>query len=168
MKKTLIALALMSIAGTAAAKNVKVQADVYLGNELVGTYTAVVADGLPAAFKDKELLSRLGSKTVTTPEAATHPEDIQLEAQNPDLGFALKMTPRVLADGKILMDAAYTLTTLEGSKVSHDGVMKVEPVTRIRSSETQVIVGKDAPKFPDNFSSRIGDVIVNFSAHEIL
>lgn len=168
MKKTLIALALMSIAGTAAAKNVKVQADVYSGKEIVGTYTAVVADRSPAEFKDKELLTRLGGKPVTAAEARNPQADLQPEEQNQDLGLALKMTPYVLEDGRIIIDAAYTLNTLERSKVLHDGVMTEEPVTRVKSIGTQLIVGKDTPKLPDEFSTRIGELAVTFSAQEIL
>ena len=168
MKKTLIALALMSIAGTAAAKNVKVQADVYSGKELVGTYTAVVADRSPAEFKDKELLTHLGDHPMTAAEASNPQADLQPDEQNEDLGLTLKMTPWVLEDGRIVIDAAYTLTTVEAVKVPHDGVVKEEPHTHVKSIETQLIVGKDTPKLPDEFSTKIGELAVTFSAQEIL
>jgi hypothetical protein len=58
MKKTMIALALFSIAGTAAAKDFEVQADAYKGKEFVKTYKAIVAEGATTEIKDREVTVR--------------------------------------------------------------------------------------------------------------
>ncbi|MDF9778768.1 hypothetical protein [Pseudomonas baetica] len=163
MKKTLIALALMSIAGTAAAKNIEVQADVYSGKEFVKTYKAVVAEGASTEFKDKDVATRFESKPVPSTDAKTP----SAAEQSAETGLSLKMTPRVLSSGKILIDAAYTLTTAGTAKVMHDGVEKEEPVTRIRSSGSQVVVNETAGK-PGEFSSQLGPLVITFSAKEVL
>lgn len=169
MKKTLIALALMSIAGTAAAaKTVQVQADVFSGKEHVKTYTAVVEDGKPVEIKDKEILAHIGGKPTKTVETGIAPVAPQADGQPSEPGFVLTMTPIVLPEGKILVAATYTLTTLETKKISYDGVERDEPITRIKSIGTQMLVGKESSKIPDQFSTRNGDLIVSFSAKEIL
>jgi hypothetical protein len=166
MKKTLIALALMSMAGTASAKSVQVQADVFSGREYVKSFTAVVEDGKPIEIQDKELLGHFGRAPVVT-EAGKHPATLTNEAQTPEPGFTLKMTPLVLGDGQVLLDAAYSLTTLEAKMVLSDGVEKEEPVTHIRSIQTQVLVDKYKTIPPDQLSIKSGELIVTFSAIEI-
>lgn len=168
MKKTLIALALMTIAGTAAAKSVEVQADVYSGKEFVKTYKAVVPDGASTEIKDKEVAAHFGSKPAPSAEARTSTGDPRPDEQNPELGLSLKMTPHVLPDGQILMDAAYSLTTEGTSKVLRDGVENEEPVTRFKSTTTSFLVNKEAVKQPDSFTPHLGDLIISFSAKEVL
>lgn len=163
MKKTLIALALMSIAGTAAAKTFEVQADVYSGKEFVKTYKAVVADGASTEFKDKEVATRFGSD----PVASTEVKPPSVTGQSAEPGLSLKMTPRSLSSGKTLIDAAYTLTTAGTITVMHNGVETVEPVTHIRSSGSQVVVNETMGK-PGEFSSQLGPLVISFSAKEVL
>lgn len=166
MKKALIALALMSMAGTAAAKNIQVQADVFSGREFVKSFTAVVEDGKPFEIEDKEMLGHFGSAPAVA-EAGKHLAAPKVEDETPEPGFKLKMTPRVLGDGQVLMDAAYSLTTLEAKKILSDGLVKEEPVTHIRSISTQVLVDKYKTTPPDQLSIKSGELIVTFSAVEI-
>lgn len=166
MKKTLIALALMSMAGTAAANSVQLRADVFSGREFVKSFSAVVENGKPVEIQDKDLLGHFGSAPAGA-EAGNHPAANQAEDQTPEPGFSLKMTPRVLGDGQVLLDAAYTLTTQETSTILSDGVEKEEPVTRIRSTQTQVLVDKYKTIPPDQISIKNGELIVTFSAVEI-
>jgi type II secretory pathway component GspD/PulD (secretin) len=167
MKKTLIALALMSMAGTAAANNIQVRADVFSGKEHVKTITAVVEAGKPVEINDKDVLAHFGSAPSSSAVASAPSVENQAEETAQEPGFILKMTPRVLSDGRILVDAAYSLTTLKTEKILRDGVEKEEPVTHIKSMSTQVLVGKDPGTLPDEFSPRAGDLIVTFSAKEI-
>ncbi|MBJ2215793.1 MULTISPECIES: hypothetical protein [Pseudomonas] len=167
MKKTLIALALVSIAGTAAANNIQVQADVFSGKEHVKTLTAVVEAGKPVEINDKDVLAHFGSVPSSSAVAGTPSGEHQSEETAQEPGFILKMTPRVLPDGKILVDAAYSLTTLTTEKILRGDVEKEEPVTHIKSVSTQVLVGKDPVSIPDEFSPRAGDLMVTFSAKEI-
>jgi hypothetical protein len=168
MKKTLIALALMSVAGTAAAaKTVQVQADVFSGKEHLKTFTAVVEDGKPVEIRDKEILAHFGGMPSAV-ETGNTPVTPQVDGQASELGFILKMTPVVLPEGKILVDAAYTLTTLGTKTINYDGVEREEPVTRVKSMGTRMLVEKEPSKIPDQFSVRNGDLIVTFSAKEIL
>lgn len=167
MKTTLIALALMSMAGTAAANNIQVQADVFSGKEHVKTITAVVEAGKPVEINDKDVLAHFGSAPSSSAVAGAPSVEHQSEETAQEPGFILKMTPRVLSDGRILVDVAYSLTTLKTEKVLRDGVEKEEPVTHIKSTSTQVLVGKDPAMIPDEFSPRAGDLIVTFSAKEI-
>lgn len=117
-------------------------------------------------MKDKPW-SPFGSKSVALTEAKTASAPGQSAEQTAEPGLSLKMTPRVLSSGKILIDAAYTLTTAGTAKVVHDGVEKEEPVTRIRSSGSQVVVNETAGK-PGEFSSQLGDLVITFSAKEVL
>ncbi|MGF6282179.1 hypothetical protein ABH908_000336 [Pseudomonas frederiksbergensis] len=167
MKKTMIALALMSIAGTAAA-NIEMQADVYSGKELVRTYKAVVAEGVSTEIKDKEVAVKFGSKPSPSPEANAPSADLQTEEPTPELGLSLKMTPRKLADGRILIDSAYSITTAMAGMVVHDGVEKEEPITHIRSVETQLVVDEKPGNWPTAFNPRPGELVINFSAKEVL
>lgn len=166
MQKTLIALALMSMAGTAAANSVQLRADVFSGREYVKSFSAVVENGKPVEIQDKELLGHFGSAPAGA-EAGKHPATNQAEDQTPEPGFSLKMTPRVLGDGQVLLDAAYSLTTQETKTILSDGVEKEQPVTRIRSTKAQVLVDKYKTTPPDQISIQNGELIVTFSAVEI-
>ena len=168
MKKTMIALALMSIAGTAAAKSIEVQADVYSGKEFVKTYKAVVENGVSTEFNDKEVASHFGSKPVPAAKADTVAAEHQPDEQNREPGLSLKMTPHLLPDGKILMEAAYSITTVEIKKVLHDGVEKEEPVTRFRSIGTEFFARKETVNLPAAFDVRLNELAISFSAKEVL
>ncbi|MGE8067081.1 hypothetical protein [Pseudomonas sp. NPDC089569] len=168
MKKTLIALALMSVAGIATAKTIEVQADVYSGKEFVKTYKAVVAEGASAEFKDKEVASHFWTKAAPSAESTSSSANHQNDEGNPEPGLTLKMTPRVLEDGQILMDAACSLTTAETAKVMHGDIEMVEPVSHVKSFETQLIASDKTGTPPAQIGFARGELVITFSAREVL
>ncbi|MGF6282178.1 hypothetical protein ABH908_000337 [Pseudomonas frederiksbergensis] len=142
MKKTMIALALMSIAATASATDeILVQVEMYRGTERLHLVADVVESGETADMQDKHLygygerpsLNELRLGAMKSPKA---------EEKSLVLGLEAHVTPRLQPDGRILVDTDVKYTGLKDAK--HDGGDSAQgkaPSTQIQVAAFQQVVG---------------------------
>lgn len=170
MKKTIFAVVLLGIAGTVSANDIKVNADIYSGATHVSSYTVIVGDGQTVEVQDKLSLANRENSPGMNAETGAVTDDLQQVTGKVDTGISLKMTPLLLTDGRIVMDAAVSSKTLIKMKQELvNGKMTDNPITRELSYTTQMVVGsaKVGHKWLDTFAPDSGTVWVSFSAAEI-
>lgn len=141
MKKILLCIALGGIASTASAQSVKIEMEYYVGDEPVRTYSVIVEDRQAVEVQDKEIRQYRELTEAGLSKTGRGSGEPHYETKNLDLGLSLKLKPIVLTDGRILLDAGYSRTSLLGMKKERvNGFLTDSPQTRLFEGSTQIIL----------------------------
>lgn len=168
MKKALIAVVLASLAGAATAQNIKIDAVIKSGTEPARSYSVVVPDGQAIEILDKQQMQYLESTPVVDVNTGAATDDPQSKLSDLDLGLSLKVTPRLLSGGNVLLDTAFQNVTLEGMKKERvNGVLTESPLTREVSFTSQQITDFGTPVSSGAFNVSRGKYQVSLTATKI-
>ncbi|MPQ71496.1 hypothetical protein [Pseudomonas sp. MWU12-2323] len=170
MKKTLIALALLSLAGTAsAAEDILVQADVYRGSERIYMISDVVDAGTTADLHKTQSIKYMSAPSAPSDREAGGTSEWKAEEKTLVVGFEAKVTPRLLENGKISINTDYkytTLTEMKSEKVN--GVLVDYPKTHVLSGQSQQIVKSGTHADFDNIDQDHRDTRVVITAIKMM
>jgi hypothetical protein len=168
MKKALIAVVLASLAGTATAQNIKIDAVIKSGTEPARSYSVVVPDGQAIEILDKQQMQYLESTPVVDVKTGVATDDPQSKLSDLDLGLSLKVTPRLLSGGNVLLDTAFQSVTLEEMKKERvNGVFTESPLTREVSFTSQQITDFGTPVSSGALNVSRGKYQVSLAATKI-